>query len=78
MNVTELLVTGYDDASILFVTCLTADEAKVIRPGTDGEGETVVGEVFEKATGAFATIRDLMNGIVSAPTPASSSPEIVS
>lgn len=68
MNITELLITGYDDAAILFAVSLTADGAKVIRPGTDSEGETIVGEAWEKATDAFATVRDLMNDILDAST----------
>jgi hypothetical protein len=67
MNITELLVTGYDGAAILFATTLTADGAKVIKTGTDAEGETVVGEAWEKATDAFTTVRDLMNDILSPP-----------
>jgi hypothetical protein len=72
MNITELLITGYDDAAILFATTLTADEARVIKPGTAAEGEPVVGEAWQKATDAFAALRDLMEDIVSAPpTPSS-------
>jgi Tfp pilus assembly protein PilW len=71
-----LLITGYDDAAILFAVSLTAQGAKVLRPGTDSDGETVVGEAWEKATDAFATVRDLLNDIVSAPASASSQPKV--
>jgi len=73
MNITELLITGFDGAGILFATTLTVDGAKVVRPGTDSDGEAVVGEAWEKATGAFTTVRDLMNDIVGAPEPVSPS-----
>jgi hypothetical protein len=53
MDTTELLVTGYDGPAIVFAATLTADEVKVIRPGTNAEGETVVGEAWQEATGAF-------------------------
>lgn len=72
MNISELLVTGYDGAAILFATTLTADGAKVVKPGTSLEGEAVAGEAQQKAIDAFAAVRDLMNEIVSAPRAASS------
>lgn len=72
MNVTELLITGYDGTAMLFATTLTTDEAKVIKPGTNEEGEAVVGERWEKASDAFAAIRDLMNDVVGTPAAASS------
>jgi hypothetical protein len=72
MKITELLVTGYDDAATLFAVTLTPNEAKVIKPGTDPEGEAVVGEAWQQATNAFTTVRDLMEGIVATPPSASS------
>jgi hypothetical protein len=71
MNITELLITGYDGAAILFATTLTPEEAKVVKPGSSAEGETVVGEAWQEATDAFAAICDLMNRVVGAPTAAS-------
>ncbi|HZM79912.1 MAG TPA: hypothetical protein VFC19_29620 [Candidatus Limnocylindrales bacterium] len=68
MNITKLVITGHDDAAILFATTLTEDEAKVVRPGTDEEGETVIGESHQKATDVFAAIRDLMDDVVNAST----------
>ena len=67
MNITELLITGFDGGGILFATTLTVDGARVIRPGIQGDGEEIVGQVWEKATGAFTTVRDLMNDIVGEP-----------
>lgn len=72
MNITELLITGYDGAAILFATTLTPDEALVMKPGTKAEGEPVVGEARQKATEAFVAVRDLMNEILCDPTAASS------
>lgn len=77
MNITELLITGFDGAGMLFATTLTAEEAKVIRPGCDEGGDEIVGEAWEKATGAFATLRDLMNDIVGEPGQDPPSREIV-
>ena len=68
MNITELLITGYDGAATLFAATLTADEVRVVKPFTDEKGEALVGEAWEKATGAFTVIRDLMNDIVGTPT----------
>jgi len=75
MNITELLITGYDGAAILFATTLTKDGAKVIKPGTAAEGEPVIGEAWQTATDAFTAVRDLMDDIVSAPKAASSRSE---
>lgn len=66
MNITELLITAYDGPAILFAATLTADEAKVIRPGTSTEGEPVVGEAWQQATDAFTAVSDLMTAVVGA------------
>lgn len=66
MNITELLITGYDGARTLFAATLTAEEGtKVVRPGNNEEGDSVVGEAWEKSADAFVTVRDLMNDIAS-------------
>ena len=65
MNITELLITGYSIDKPIFAVTLTAEGAKVIKPGTSIEGEPVVGEAWQKATDAFTAIRDLMEDIVS-------------
>lgn len=70
MNITELLITGYDGAAILFATTLTPDEAFVMKPGTKAEGEPLVGEARQKAAEAFVAVRDLMNEILGDPTAA--------
>jgi hypothetical protein len=70
MDITELEVTGYDGAAILFTARLTPDSAALIRPGTDAEGAPVTGEARQKATEVFATIRDLINDIVNTSDPA--------
>lgn len=72
MNVAELLITGYDGAAILFAITFTADGAKVMRPGTSAEGDGVMGGASQKAIHAFATVRSLMDDILSAPVAASS------
>ena len=75
MNITELPVTGYDGTAILFATTLTADEARVIKPGTSAEGEAVIGETWQQPTDAFRVVRDLMEEVVRAPAIASPQPK---
>jgi hypothetical protein len=71
--ITELLITGYDECGAsLFALNLTAEEAKVMRPDIDDGDESIVGDFWEKATDAFAVIRDLMNDILDTRTSASS------
>ena len=67
MNITELFITGHDGTRTLFAATLTSDGAKVIRPATNGEGDTVVDEAWEKPAGAFVAVRDLMTEVSSAP-----------
>ena len=69
MNITELLITGYDGARTLFAATLTTDGVKVVKPGTGEEGQTTVGERWEKTTTAFTAVQDLMIDLVSTPTP---------
>lgn len=72
MNINELLITGFDGPATVFAATLTADEARVVKPGTDEEGDAIVGEAWKKATDAFTAIRDLMNDIVGTPVAPSS------
>lgn len=63
-EIDELLVTGFEGPCTCYAVHLSADGAKIIRPSAGENGETLVGEAKEKATTAFAAIRDLMNEIV--------------
>jgi hypothetical protein len=64
MKITELEVTGYDTAAILFTLRLTADSAALIRPGSTCDGDSIVGQARHEATQVFTTVRDLINDIV--------------
>lgn len=60
MNVTELLVTGYDGNEPLFVVKLAPDEATTVRTVTDAGGETTVDSIAKQATDVFASVRQLL------------------
>lgn len=66
MNITELLITGYDGPHHQFALTLRANEAQVVKLGIDDEGEAVVDEAWRRATTAFTAVRDIMSDIVSA------------
>lgn len=66
MNVTELLVTGYDGDEPLFVVKLAPDEATTVRTIADEDGEATVDSVAQQATDVFASVRQLLEGL--APT----------
>lgn len=70
MNITELLVTGYDGDEAVFAATLTPGEAKVVLTSTDDEGGTAVDSAWEQAYDDFTEVRYLMECIVSAPAPA--------
>jgi hypothetical protein len=71
MNITELLITGYDDQHHLFALSLTAGEARIVKLSTGKANEVMVGEAWERPTDAFTTVRNLMSDIVSASDPGS-------
>jgi hypothetical protein len=50
MNVTEVLITGYDSGNAVFVTSLTPDRAKTIYTSRDSEGQSTVDSVLEVVT----------------------------
>jgi len=67
MNVTELLVMGYDGDRPVFTCYLTIDEAATILTGTDTDGDTSVEAVFSHATTAYSTVVKAMEGLVAVP-----------
>lgn len=70
MNITEILITGYDGDSGLFATSLTPGHARTILTTTDDEGNVLVDSVREQATPEFAAVREILGnlGITSAST----------
>jgi hypothetical protein len=60
MNVTELLVTGFDGEKAVFAASLTPDRVATIVTSTDTAGKTTVEAAGEQTTPAFDSIRRLV------------------
>jgi hypothetical protein len=60
MNVTELLVTGFDGDKAIFAASLTPGNAVTIMTSTDEGGRTTVETAGEQTTPAFDSIRRLV------------------
>lgn len=67
MNVTELLVTGYDGDQPVFAVNLANDTASVVTTGTDAKGETSVESTYDRASQAFTGVRDLIKELTTVP-----------
>ena len=72
MQITEMLITGYDGEKAVFAVSLFPDNAKAVLTKPDENGETVVDSAWRHDTDAFVVIRSLLDEIVRAPAPASS------
>ena len=70
MNITELLVTGYDGDKAVFAATLRHNEAKVVLTTTNDDG-TLVDSAWEQAVESFAELRELMERVVATRVPAS-------
>lgn len=57
MNLTELLITGYDGDKAVFAMTLMPDKANVVLTS----GETVVDSTQQRTTGAFTEIHELLD-----------------
>lgn len=66
MNLTELLVMGYDGDRPVFACHLTAGDAATILAGTDADGDTAVEAVSSQATAAYASVVKAMEDLVAA------------
>lgn len=64
MNLTDLLVMGYDGDRPVFTCYLTASEAATILTGTDADGDTAVEAVSDQATTAYASVVEALMGLV--------------
>lgn len=64
MNVTELLVTGYDGDEPLFAVALGPDAAMTVKTGIDGEGEAIVDSVARQSADVFVEMRDMLQDLV--------------
>lgn len=72
MRITEVLVTGYDGEQAVIAVNLVSGAAKVVITSTDKNRETVVNLARQQAGDAFTAVRDVLDGLVGAPTRASS------
>ena len=63
MNVTELLITGFDGDKAIFAASLAPNVAANIIASGDGDRETAVEVCAERATPAFASIRQLVEDL---------------
>lgn len=69
MDITEILITGYDGDNEVFVASLTNDRARTIFTVADADGQSTVESVKEVNTEALATVMRLFEdaGIVRRP-----------
>jgi hypothetical protein len=56
MNVTEILITGFDGEEPVFAVNLSSDVATVAPTSSDEDGNVVLDEVRQQATDAFEAI----------------------
>ncbi len=64
MNITELLVTGYNGNEPVFVVTLAPNHATTVLTRADGDGDTSVESVGQQTTGVFGAVRELLEGLV--------------
>ena len=67
MNVTELLITGYDRDKSVFAIALAPDGATVVHMAPGEAGEMVADAITTHATDVFAGIRELLEGLTLMP-----------
>ena len=63
MNVTELLVTGFDGDKPVFAVTLAPDGATAVLTAADGKGGTAVDSITKQETDVFASVRELLEGL---------------
>jgi hypothetical protein len=63
MNVTEVLITGYDGKTTVFAASLVPGRAKMIFATEDGDGQSTVDSVFEAVTPAFDSLLDILRDL---------------
>jgi hypothetical protein len=64
MNLTDLLVMGYDGDQPVFTCHLTATDAATILTSTDADGDTAVEAVSSQATAAYSSVVKAMEHLV--------------
>jgi hypothetical protein len=75
MNITEILITGYDGDSEVFATNVTGDSAKTAFTAATSGGESIVESVRETTTNALGPLVRVLEdlGLVRRSEPASAS-----
>lgn len=66
MNITELLVTGYNGDQVVFTSDLTPDLTTTVLTRTDADGETFVEKVESLETAAFNTLVPVLRELTAA------------
>ena len=64
MNLTDLLVMGYDGDRPVFTCHLTADQAATILTRIDADGETSVEAVSSRASTAYSSVVETMQALI--------------
>lgn len=67
MNVTELLITGYDGSKPIFAVNLAPGSATVVLTSTDQNGDAVVDSTWTTASQAFTDFRGLVEDLAVVP-----------
>lgn len=67
IDLTDLLVVGYDGDRPVFTCHLSATKAATILTGTDADGDTAVEAVTNQATTAYSTVVTAMESVVVLP-----------
>jgi len=63
MNVTEILITGYDGDSAVFATSLAPGRAKTVFTAEDADGQSAVDSVLDVATPAFGQLVQMLKDL---------------
>ncbi len=63
MNVTELLVTGFDGDQPVYAIALAPHGATAVLTGSDGQGEVSVDSIAQHAADVFGLVRELLEAL---------------
>lgn len=72
MQVTEMLITGFDGDEPVFAVNLSSTDATMASTSTDENGETVIDDVRQQETEAFEAIWNILEQLAEVPAGASS------
>ncbi|GIH06656.1 hypothetical protein Rhe02_47230 [Rhizocola hellebori] len=63
MNITELLITGFDGERAVFAVNLSPDMARAIFTESDDDGQVTVDATAQYASGLFGPLAKLFDGM---------------